>query len=74
MLPNARSASGSTRIQSFADMFRARMFAIACVGLPRRVARRQVDIARQQFLCRVPRGPCIRERHNRMDLMFCRRW
>jgi hypothetical protein len=31
MLPNARSASDSTRIaQSLADMFRARMFAIAC--------------------------------------------
>jgi hypothetical protein len=31
MLPNARSASDSTRIvHSLADMFRARMFAIAC--------------------------------------------
>lgn len=31
MLPNARAASDSTRIvHSLADMFRARMFAIAC--------------------------------------------
>jgi hypothetical protein len=28
---------------------------------------RRVEIARQQFLCRVPRGARIRERHDRIN-------